>query len=97
MARDIRRTGEDHVIEGQRRERLADFRTAGEGRHLSGIKGLSDDFFDDFGSLGCVLRRLDHRSVARGKNARQGLEYHRHREVPGSNNADHTFGLILNM
>ena len=97
MTSNIGRTGEDHVIEGQGGERLTDFRAAREGGDLGGVEGLGDDFLDHLGSLRSELRGLDHGAVARSENARQWLEHHRNREVPGRDNADHALGLVLNV
>ena len=47
VAGDIGRTGEDHVIKGQGRERLTDFGAAREGGDLGGIECLGDDLFND--------------------------------------------------
>ena len=97
MTRNIGRTGEDHVIEGEGRERLPDFWTARESGDLGGVEGLGDDLLDHLRGFRSELRGLDHGAVTRRENASERLEHHCHREVPGCDDADYPFGLVLNM
>ena len=97
MPRDVSGAGEDHVIKGQGREGLTHFGAAREGGDFRRIKRLGDDLFNDFRCFRSKFRGLDHSPVTRSQNACQRLEYHCHREVPGRDDADNAFGLVLNM
>ena len=95
--RDRGRPREDDVIEGQLRKRGANIWAASHHGDFFFRVIFADQLSHEVAGLLSKLRRLNHRPIARSKNICHGRKGQVDREVPRTDDADHAFGLVLDL
>ncbi len=87
-AADPGRSGEDQVIERQRREALCDLLLDAGDHHFAGVEFGRDQLLQQRGKPRHQFARLDHHPVARGDRAHRRRQGQLQRIIPGRDDAD---------